>query len=63
VRIAFSKEDLKFVLEAIDAYGEDLNHKANVLHNEGESSPELNHYISFSNRLFLRLNKKYKEWK
>ena len=63
MRIAFSKDELKHVLEALDNYIEDLTHKANVLYNEGENSPELNHYIGFSNRLAQRLNKKHREWK
>jgi len=63
MKIAFSKYELKHVLDALDNYGEHLTNKANDLYVDGESSPELNHYIGFSNRLSQRLNKKHREWK
>jgi len=63
MKIAFSKYELKHILDALDNYGEHLTSKANDLYVDGESSPELNHYIGFSSRLQERLNKKHREWK
>ena len=58
--VLLTKQELKYIIDAIDALGEDLTEKATDLHREGGKSRELNHYIEFGNDLFSKLEKEYK---
>jgi hypothetical protein len=55
MNIELSKEELKYVCEALDSFGEHLTSKATSMHRDGEETREIDHYIGFGSKLFTKI--------
>ena len=62
MKIELSKEELKYVYEALDSFGEHLTTKATSMHRDGEETCAIDHYIGFGSKLFTRLKEQTNEY-
>lgn len=57
MHIELTEEELKYVCEALDCFGEHLTSKATSMHRDGEETREIDHYIGFGSKLFTKIQR------